>query len=188
MVVHRNHTESGGKWYHMSSDGLERMVHLGIADTASATAFGICRAAARGVRDKLLYGVPIDFPVLGLQVIGDSVMGRPYGMFRDYLQQRLGITAESAWWRKAGVDILANALFYDTIYAAALAWRGAEPRQIAVACTISLGVSAVIGRPYGIFLEKMRERFGVQRAPHAMTQGVLERYHEQRRPQNPQTI
>ncbi|WP_152979700.1 L-alanine exporter AlaE [Mesorhizobium sp. 1M-11] len=92
-------------------------------------------------------------------------VGRPYGLYRDWLFR---LTAGNSSQLKAtAVDTFANVTFQIPIYCALLAINGATVSQIVSAASSILVISALSGRPYGLFLVWCRKLFRVK----AMTQG-----------------
>ncbi len=136
-----------------------------VADTTTAGIVTLARAVGRGIRDQALYGIQPDLLVRLPHAIIDTFTGRPYGKFRDYLLKKFDVTKESGFWKKAYADVIANgianAVFYTPVYAATLYASGANEKQIATACGVSLVTSVLIGRPYGWLMDKVRDWFGV---------------------------
>jgi len=92
--------------------------------------------------------------------------GRPYGAWRDRVLRRLRPRGRAG---RAAADTLAFLSFQVPVYVAVLALAGAEAREIAVAVGAALGFMLASARPFGLFLEAMRRRFGV--APPATLSG-----------------
>ncbi len=90
------------------------------------------------------------------------ITGRPYGIYRDKLFERLGrgrVTPQ----KSLLIDSLANVTFQLPLYVGLLAWGGASSRQMLVAATTILMIASLSGRPYGMFLSWWRRRFGASR-------------------------
>lgn len=86
-------------------------------------------------------------------------IGRPYGIYRDWL---FGLAAgNSSQLKAAAVDTFANVTFQIPIYCALLAFNGATVPQIVSAASSIVVISALSGRPYGLFLVWCRTLFGV---------------------------
>jgi len=132
-----------------------------LADTVTAAVWTIGRTAVRTLRDNLLYNIPIDETARLMHIALDTAIGRPYGVVRDYLIERY-TDEHTGFLAKVGIEGAANATFYAPIYAGVLYWSGADLEQIAVACSLSLGTSMIIGRPYGKSLEFTRKICGVK--------------------------
>lgn len=127
-----------------------------LADTLTAGVWAVGRALWRGFRDEQIYGIPTSIDYRLLNMIGETIVGRPYGLFRDYLCERFAITEESSLLKKFFIEGTANGIFYMPLYATTLYMSGADEKQIVTACGISLGTSLVIGHPYGKSLEFTR--------------------------------
>jgi len=57
-------------------------------------------------------------------------------------------------------DTIAFVVFQIPLYATILAWAGADLSQIVRACASFMLVLGVMGRPYGVFLEFVRQLLG----------------------------
>ena len=88
--------------------------------------------------------------------------GRPYGIFRDWVFRVLHI-GEGQKFKTGMADAISFVLFQIPLYATVLALSGASLRQIAVACMSMTLVFAIVGRPYGLFLEFCRRVLGVEK-------------------------
>jgi hypothetical protein len=98
------------------------------------------------------------------------LIGRPYGIYRDWLFRRLG-GADSTRLQTALLDTLANLTFQIPLYALILALNGATLLQTLAATGSILVIAGLSGRPYGIFLGWCRRLFGVapDRIPDSLT-------------------
>ncbi len=86
-------------------------------------------------------------------------IGRPYGIYRDWL---FGLTDGNSNLMKAtAVDTFANVSFQIPIYCVLLAINGATVSQIVSAAGSIVVISALSGRPYGLFLEWCRKLFRI---------------------------
>lgn len=85
------------------------------------------------------------------------VTGRPYGAWRDRVLRRLRPRGRAG---RIAADTLAFLSFQVPVYIAVLALAGAEAGEIAVAVGVALGFMLASARPFGLFLEAMRRRFG----------------------------
>jgi len=88
------------------------------------------------------------------------VMVKPYAWLRKLGMEHWQV-GEEDWIKKAVVDIAVSVIMRVIPYAVVLAHAGADQKQIATACTTVAILSAVIGRPYGVFLEFIRKTFKV---------------------------
>ncbi len=136
------------------------------ADTgAAAAALGIAGVIG-AFRDMVVFGLSFSQYAgsRGAMALAPLALGRPYGVFRDWLLSLSGTTEESARWQRWGADsfagFIANAVCYAPLYAASLLAAGAETRQIALAVGASMLASAAAGRPYGWLIEKARSWCG----------------------------
>ncbi|HEV2503581.1 MAG TPA: L-alanine exporter AlaE [Mesorhizobium sp.] len=90
-------------------------------------------------------------------------VGRPYGIYRDWL---FAVTAgNSNQLKAAAVDTVANISFQIPIYCVLLAINGATIPQIVSASGSIVVISALSGRPYGLYLVWCRKLFGVSDTP-----------------------
>lgn len=90
------------------------------------------------------------------------LIGRPYGIYRDWVFRRWG-GADRSRLQKTLLDTLANLTFQIPLYALILAWNGAALLQILTAAGSVLVIAGLSGRPYGVFLGRCRRLFGVPR-------------------------
>jgi len=100
----------------------------------------------------------------GIATAVNMITARPYGQFRDYIFKLCHTTEQSGFWKKTGTDILAFALFQAPLYAGILAVSGAEPEKVLVGSAVITGISGFIGRPYGAYLDVLRQFFGLKPA------------------------
>ena len=98
--------------------------------------------------------------VLHARLLGAVLMvpvGRPYGLWRDWLMRRAGPGRLSQlFW-----DSLALVSFQAPIYAAIIAVSGASGRGLVLGVLGATGMMLVLGRPYGAFLNWIRSLFGL---------------------------
>lgn len=135
-----------------------------IADTAAAGSFAVARALWRGIRDQAVYGIPVDLVSRLLYVIGEAVVGHPFGIVREHIYKKHVTPYRKSRIRKFVAEVAANATFYTPLYAGTLALGGADLKQIIGACGVSLATSAFIGRPYGWYMDRVRIVFGTKPA------------------------
>ncbi|WP_379068995.1 L-alanine exporter AlaE [Mesorhizobium sp. UC22_110] len=90
-------------------------------------------------------------------------IGRPYGIYRDWLFRLTG--AHSSQLGAIGVDTVANVSFQIPVYCVLLAINGATASQIVSAAGSIVVISALCGRPYGLFLQWCRKLFRLPSEP-----------------------
>lgn len=101
--------------------------------------------------------------VLHARLLGAALMvpvGRPYGVWRDYVMRR----ATSRRLSRIVWDSLALVTFQVPIYAVIIAVNGARGRGLWLGTLSAAIMMLVLGRPYGAFLLGVRRLFGV--SPH----------------------
>ena len=98
--------------------------------------------------------------VLHARLLGAALMvpvGRPYGIWRDWIMQRARPNRVSRllW------DCVALVSFQVPIYVAIIAVSGASGRGLLFGTLGATAIMLVCGRPYGAFLGWVRSWFGV---------------------------
>ncbi|WP_444668531.1 L-alanine exporter AlaE [Cereibacter changlensis] len=98
--------------------------------------------------------------VVHARLLGAVLMvpvGRPYGLWRDWLMQRAGSSrlSQILW------DSLALVSFQVPIYAAIIAISGASGGGLLRGVLGATLMMLCLGRPYGAFLNFVRARFGL---------------------------
>lgn len=98
--------------------------------------------------------------VVHARLLGAVLMvpvGRPYGLWRDWLMQRAGPSrlSQILW------DSLALVSFQVPIYAAIIAISGASGGGLLRGVLGATLMMLCLGRPYGAFLNFVRARFGL---------------------------
>ena len=98
--------------------------------------------------------------VLHARLLGAALMvpvGRPYGMWRDWILRRARPTRLSqVFW-----DSVALVSFQVPIYAAIIAVNGASGRGLLLGIGGATAIMLALGRPYGAFLNWVRTLFGL---------------------------
>lgn len=98
--------------------------------------------------------------VFHARLIGGALMipvGRPYGMWRDWVMRRATHTrASRLLW-----DSVALMSFQVPIYAAIIAFSGASGEGLVRGVLGAAVMMLVLGRPYGAFLNGIRRLFGL---------------------------
>lgn len=93
------------------------------------------------------------------RTIGAPLMvltARPYGLWRDWMMARLVPPLP-----RLGADAVALLAFQVPIYAAILWLGGASALGIVKGAAGFAGLMLVVGRPYGVWLDFVRARFGL---------------------------
>ncbi|WP_126978978.1 L-alanine exporter AlaE [Frigidibacter oleivorans] len=127
-----------------------------VADTLALILF----FTATGIlNERFIAGMAWD-QVLRARLLGAALMlpvGRPYGLWRDWMLRRAGPTRRSRllW------DSLALMSFQVPIYAAILAVSGASGGGLLRGTAGAAVLMLVLGRPYGAFLNGVRAAFGL---------------------------
>ena len=94
--------------------------------------------------------------------------GRPYGIYRDWLFKRL-VGEQAAQLKAALIDTFANVTFQVPLYIALLTLNGATIGQVFTAVGSIALITAISGRPYGLFLVSIRKLFGLSANEDAQT-------------------
>jgi hypothetical protein len=103
------------------------------------------------------------------RTIGAPLMvatARPYGLWRDWLMTRLAPPLP-----RLGADALALLAFQVPIYAAILWVAGGSGLGVLTGAASFAVLMLVVGRPYGVWLDFVRARFGL--GPGGMTPMTL---------------
>ena len=127
-----------------------------IADTTALILFFTTTGI---INERFIAGMSWE-QVLHARLLGAVLMvpiGRPYGLWRDWLMRRAGPGRLSQlFW-----DSLALVSFQAPIYAAIIAVSGASGRGLVLGVLGATGMMLVLGRPYGAFLNWIRSLFGL---------------------------
>ena len=126
------------------------LMRLFLIDTLAQIIFS---TAVGALVETLIAGLSIG-QMIGTRISAIPVIllaGRPYGLYRDWLFQTMRASVESQF-KATTVDTIANVTFQAPIYAILLALNSANVGQIVSAVGSVIIISAVSGRPYGIFL------------------------------------
>lgn len=131
----------------------------GRAFLADTTALVLFFTVTGALNERYLSGMSWE-EVLHARVLGALLMipvGRPYGMWRDWLMRRARPTRLSRilW------DSLALVTFQVPIYAAIIAVSGASGRGLVLGILGATCIMLVSGRPYGAFLNWIRRLYGL---------------------------
>lgn len=127
-----------------------------IADTTALILFFTTTGI---LNERLLAGMTWE-QTIQARLLGAALMipvGRPYGVWRDWLMLRAQPSRLShMFW-----DSLALVSFQVPIYAAIIAVSGASGRGLLLGVLGATGIMLALGRPYGTFLNWVRARFGL---------------------------
>lgn len=94
--------------------------------------------------------------------IGNTITGRPYGIYRDFVMKKLNVKEESHWFKKYLADVFTFATGQTPLYVAYLAAAGADSEQIVRGATFLTFVAPLTGRPQGVTYDYVRNQFGVK--------------------------
>ncbi|MCH7568858.1 MAG: L-alanine exporter AlaE [Nanoarchaeota archaeon] len=97
-------------------------------------------------------------------VVGNTIVGRPYGIYRDWVMKKLDVTENSSRLKKYITDIGTFATGATPFYLVFLAVAGAEPDEMVKAATFLTLAAPLVGRPQGWVYDKMRGQFGLETA------------------------
>ena len=81
------------------------------------------------------------------------VTARPYGLWRDWFFSK---TRPQLWLTNVVGDIIAFITFQVPVYVATLALAGANASEIAAAVSASIVFMILLSRPFGIYLQAVR--------------------------------
>lgn len=119
-----------------------------------------------------LVALPIELIIAGMSfdehiqvrivaLLLNTVVARPFGLWRGYLIKVTGLTQQSSRLKTYLVDTLIFLSFQMPLYVGNLILGGADLTEILKATiTVSL-IAGTLGRPYGIFLDWVRVKHGL---------------------------
>ena len=81
------------------------------------------------------------------------VTARPYGLWRDWFFSK---TRPQRWFTNLVGDIIAFITFQVPVYVATLALAGANASEIVAAVSASIVFMILLSRPFGIYLQAVR--------------------------------
>ena len=128
-----------------------------VADTAALLSFF---TVTSGLNERFIAGMDWN-EVLTSRSIGAFLMvltARPYGLWRNWFMARFSASS------RVGVvvsDALALLLFQVPIYVGIILAGGARGSSVMWGATGFALLMIVLGRPYGLWLEFVRRRFGL---------------------------
>jgi len=97
-------------------------------------------------------------------VVGNSVIGRPYGIYRDWVMKKLHVKEDSHWMKKYLVDVGTFATGQTPFYLGFLAVAGADAAEMMKAASFLTLAAPLVGRPQGWVYDKTREQCGLETA------------------------
>ncbi len=129
------------------------------AFVADATALILFFTTTGIINERFIAGMAWE-QVFHARLLGAALMipvGRPYGIWRDWVMQRArpNRLSQLLW------DSLALVSFQVPIYAAIIAVSGASGRGLLFGTLGATAIMLVCGRPYGAFLNWVRSLFCV---------------------------
>jgi len=91
----------------------------------------------------------------------NTLTGRPYGVWRDWLIRKLRISKESSIGMRYFGDTFSFIGFQLPLYWLSMMFGGAELNEM-ISASVSLTIIAgLTGRPYGVWLDKFRNECGL---------------------------
>ena len=141
----------------MTGPGASSRRRAFIADTTALILFFTTTGI---INERFIAGMSWE-QVLHARLLGAVLMvpiGRPYGLWRDWLMRRAGPgrLSQLLW------DSLALVSFQAPIYAAIIAASGASGRGLVLGVLGAICLMLALGRPYGAFLNWIRMMFGLR--------------------------
>lgn len=107
----------------------------------------------------------MDFPehlkIRGYGLITNTLLGRPYGMWRSWLFKKTNTTDKSYFLRRWAVDTVAFAIGQLPIYWTNMTLAGAELKEMIIASIPVTLIAGPLGIPYGWYLDKVRKSCGL---------------------------
>ena len=137
-----------------------REVRRFLADTFAMVAFSFL---AGGFVKLEISGLTLDqtLKIRAAAIPVSILIGRPYGLYGDFLLHILTRVHDNHHVNKFLVDTFANLTFQVPLYALILSFNGATHAQIISAAGSIVLISSISGRPYGLFLNICRRLFSV---------------------------
>jgi len=89
------------------------------------------------------------------------VSARPYGKYRDWVFKKCKTNEKSGFFKKFFTDVASFSTFQLPIYAGILYVSGADAEGVAKGSATIAALSGVIGRPYGVYMDWLREQSGL---------------------------
>jgi len=96
--------------------------------------------------------------------VGNTITGRPYGQYRDWLFEKFNLTDKSGMLKKGCVDTLAFVTFQIPCYYAFMYFGGADIESMHKGALSLTVISTFAGRPYGLYMDAIRKQCGIRSA------------------------
>jgi hypothetical protein len=96
--------------------------------------------------------------------LSNIVTGRPYGMYRDFVFRKMGVTEESSSVRKYAADLIVFNSFCIPLYSGVLGFAEADAYQMLGGIAMIAAMSLFIGRTLGWWVDRVRKWCGVRTA------------------------
>lgn len=133
--------------------------------TADAVAMNVF-SLLYGLNERFVAGM--DWEEVGktrlAAAIGNTITGRPYGIYRDWMMKKLNVREDSSWLKKYAADVLVFATGQTPLYMLYLAASGADLEKMTKAAVFLTLVAPLAGRPQGATYEFTRKQFGLEGA------------------------
>ena len=130
------------------------------ADTVAAQSWGL----TVGTLTEIAAGMSAEqiAKSRGMMIVMNAVVGRPYGLWRDFVLRTYGVTEETGKLARAAIEGVATASFYTTLYVSLnAAFNDTDGKTLAMSAVSGVAMGLALGRPYGWYLDKVRDWFGV---------------------------
>ncbi len=144
----------------------ESRVYRFIVDAFAMNAFSIAICTPN---ELLIAGMDFDEYVRTrlTAIVLNTLTGRPYGVWRDWLVRKLKIGTETSSGIKYLGDTTAFIGFQLPLYWLSMMLGGAELIEMISASTTLTVVAGLTGRPYGVWLDKFRNECGLTTEKHS---------------------
>jgi len=122
-----------------------------LADSVAMVSFSFCIGL---IIELAFAGMSLEQSLAsrGLSVLPNLLTARPYGVYRDALQRKLGLRLPSV----KAIDLIAFTTFQVPLYCVILLFAGANTDQIMRAAASISVFSLFMGVPYGLYLDWLR--------------------------------
>ena len=96
--------------------------------------------------------------------VGNTLTGRPYGIYRDWMMKKFRVKKNSGWLKKYAVDVLTFATGQTPLYMLYMAASGADIKEMGTAAAFLTFVAPLVARPQGVTYDLARKQFGLESA------------------------
>jgi len=118
------------------------------------------------INEKLIAGM--DWDEVGktrlAAAIGNTITGRPYGLYRDWMMRNFKVKKDSNWFKKYAIDVLTFATGQTPLYMLYMAASGADIKEMGTAAAFLTFVAPLAARPQGVAYDFARKQFGLESA------------------------